>query len=352
MTTALFQDQIKDAYAKGGRVRILGTGSRAAWLPAHAGDSLSLAGYTGIIDYQPKELYLSARAGTPLADIRALLAAHGQMLAFEPPEIDHAGTLGGALATGWSGPRRPWGGAARDHVLGLTMLDGRGELLRFGGRVIKNVAGFDVSRLMVGSLGSLGAILDAHVKVMPLPETEIVLQQACGQSEAILLANRYSAAMPALTGAAWESGVLRLRLSGNASAVAAARQVIGGDDDPDGLAWFDTLRHFRLPFFDVTQPGMALWRLSLPPTAQSTLVGYPQIVDWGGGQRWLHAHVEATAVIQSAARSAGGYANCRRVNGPWPEATALDPIVAMLQRRLKAAFDPGAVFANPPPPLA
>ncbi|MBV8658992.1 MAG: glycolate oxidase subunit GlcE [Burkholderiales bacterium] len=347
-----FQNQIRDAYTKGRQLRIVGAASRQAWLPPTEGEALAVGAYTGIIDYQPHELYLSARAGTPLAAIRTLLAEHRQMLACEPPNIDQAGTLGGALATGWSGPRRPWSGAVRDHVLGLTMLDGRGELLRFGGRVMKNVAGFDVSRLMVGSLGSLGAILDVHIKVMPLPETELVLVQSCGQSEAILLANRYSAAALPLSGAAWEAGLLRLRLSGNASAVAAARQQIGGDEDLDGLAWFDALRDFRLAFFDQPAPGMALWRLSLPPTASSTLVGYPQVVDWGGGQRWLHAHVEATSIIQSAARSAGGYASCRRVNAPWPEPTFLLPTIATLQRRLKSAFDPGALFAHTPPPIA
>ncbi|MBV8122812.1 MAG: glycolate oxidase subunit GlcE [Paucibacter sp.] len=346
------QEQRREARAQGTTLIPMGAGSKRDWLPPREGKTLSLAGISGIIDYQPSELVIRARAGTPLREIETTLAERNQMLASEPPNLDGRSTLGGAVACGWSGPRRPWAGALRDQVLGVTMLNGTGELLRFGGSVIKNVAGFDVSRLMTGSMGTLGVILEANLKVVPRPPVDIVLALECGQAEGIRRANQASASAIPLAGAAWEAGVLRLRLSGAAAGVAVGRDILGGEEDHDGLAWFDALRHFRHAFFGQPAPGMILWRLSLPQAAPPLLVGYPQLVDWAGGQRWLLAHAEASSIVQAAASAAGGNASIRRVGTPWPQHSPLTPTIAALQQRLKRAFDPAGLFGNHLPPFA
>jgi glycolate oxidase FAD binding subunit len=346
------QAQIRDARAHGTAVIPMGAGSKRDWLPPRQGTPLSLAAHAGIIDYQPHELVIRARAGTPMQEIERTLAERNQILASEPPNFDGRSTLGGAMACGWSGPRRPWGGALRDQVLGVTMVNGAGELLRFGGSVIKNVAGFDVSRLMTGSMGTLGVILEANLKVVPRPPVDLVLALECGQAEGIRRANQASASSIPLAGAAWENGLLRLRLSGTAASVAVGRDILGGEEDHDGLAWFDALRHFRHAMFAQPAPGMILWRLSLPQAAPPLLVGYPQLMDWAGGQRWLQAHVEASSIVQAAATAAGGYASMRRVGTPWPAQPPLAPALHALQQRLKQAFDPAAVFGTQSPPFA
>jgi glycolate oxidase FAD binding subunit len=343
------QNQITAAAQHGEKMRVVGNGSKHGHIPAGKGKVLNVAQYAGIIDYLPNELVIRVRGGTPLAEIEAALAERKQMLAAEPPNFDMHSTIGGALACGWSGPRRPWAGALRDHVLGITMINGRGELLRFGGSVIKNVAGFDVSRLMVGSLGSLGVIVEASIKVVPRPEEEIVLGLPCGQADAIRLANQACASAIPVTGAAWENDVLRIRLSGNTAAVAAGRTRLGGHVDEDGSAWFDRLRHFRHALFATPRAGMTLWRLSLPPATPPLLVGYPQLIDWGGGQRWLLAHEDASSIIQAATQAAGGYASCRSTSGLWPQPAGLAPAIEALNQRIKLAFDPAGIFADAPP---
>ncbi|WP_265583839.1 glycolate oxidase subunit GlcE [Chitinimonas koreensis] len=321
-----------------------GNASKLAGLPPVMGEALTLAGHAGVIDYAPSELVVSVRAGTPVAELDALLAGSSQMLASEPPTFGGRATVGGALATGWSGPRRPWAGSLRDHLLGLTLVDGRGELLRFGGRVMKNVAGFDVARACVGGLGRFGAIVEAHLRVLPRPEAEQVLVFELSQAEAILRANQWSAAPLPLSGAAWADGLLRLRLSGNAVAVAAAVEQLGGEPDRDGLAWFDALRGRRRPLFDPPPAGMALYRLSLPQATPPLLVGYRQWIDWAGGLRWLHAPLDAAGVVQGAARLAGGHATRLHPHGL---AAPVPATVAAIQHRLRAAFDPAGILNRP-----
>lgn len=336
--------RLEDATARRQPLRIAGHGSKTAYLPASRHEKLEVGSYTGIIDYAPHERVISARAGTSLGEIDTLLRRQRQMLACEPPTFDGRASLGGALAAGWSGPRRPWAGALRDQVLGVSVVNGKGELLRFGGRVIKNVAGFDCSRLMVGSQGTLGIIVEAHLRVQPLPEKELVVALPCSQSEAIRRANQLSAAPLPLAGAAWEHEILRIRLAGTVAAVRAAQGQIGGDEDSDGADWFDALRQMRHPMFDAPPPSMALWRLSLPQSVPPVLVGYPQLVDWAGGQRWLIAPLEAARVIHAAARSAGGHAACWRSSGDWPARVGQSAAVIAIERRLKAAFDPGSIL--------
>ncbi|MFC4160984.1 glycolate oxidase subunit GlcE [Chitinimonas lacunae] len=345
--------QIQSAQATRRPLVVLGCGSKS-WHAAQAtGQQLVLADYRGIVDYQPTERVVTARAGTRLTDLQAELARHGQMLAAEPPTLGGQASLGGALACGWSGPRRPWAGALRDQVLGCTIINGQGQLLRFGGQVMKNVAGFDLSRLMVGSFGTLGVIVEASLRLAPRPETELVLRFELDQADAIRMMNHTAGSPFPLSGAAWERKILRLRLSGHASAVAAAAEQLGGDPDPEGLIWFARLADLRHPLFADPGQGMALWRLSLPSAAPPLLPGYPQLLDWGGALRWLVAPLEQSKVIRAAVEHQGGHATCLRQGSGGarlPRQHPLPPALAALQKRLKQAFDPAGIL-NPGAPL-
>ncbi|MBS0412550.1 MAG: glycolate oxidase subunit GlcE [Proteobacteria bacterium] len=344
--------QVRAAAAYRRPLRIVGGDTKAFYGRAVEGEVLSLAGHAGIIDYKPSELVITARAGTRLADIEALLDANGQMLAFEPPSTGPASTIGGVVAAGLSGPRRPFAGAVRDFVLGATILDGQGRRLRFGGTVFKNVAGFDAFRLMAGALGSLGVLLDISLRVAPRPRAEAALAFDMGWSEA---QGRIAALMRRplpLSGAAHHKGRLHLRLSGPEAAVAAARAELGGEADDAGF--WPGVRHMTLPVF---APPSGLWRLSLPPLASLDLpkdafgdieadVFADIFVDWGGAQRWLAAGQDPT-VVRTAAATAGGHATLFFGKAAVDEPFApLAPAVHALHRRLKAALDPAGVL-NP-----
>jgi glycolate oxidase FAD binding subunit len=319
-------------------------------------DLLDLRPYRGIIDYEASELVITARCGTPLAEIETVLAERGQFLAFEPPAFDGDPTIGGVIAAGLSGPRRIYAGAARDFVLGATLLDARGELLRFGGRVMKNVAGFDVSRLLCGSLGILGIITEVSLKVLPQPRAEATLRLEMSALEAIAAFNRWSGQPLPISGAAWSQGVAWLRLSGAASAVRAAHERLGGERvDPTSAAhWWNALRHCSHPIFNNSN----IWRLSLPDTTPPLDLPGELLIDWGGALRWHatdrhHADTQPSSAgahgteVREIASAAGGTAVCWR--GPAPPTGRfhpLQPAVATVHRRLKERFDPHGIF-NP-----
>jgi len=301
-----------------------------------------MSGYSGIVAYEPKELVLTVRAGTPLAHIESALAAERQMLAFEPPHFGEGATIGGAVATGLSGPRRPYAGAVRDFVLGTRIVNGKGEDLSFGGRVIKNVAGYDVSRLMAGALGTLGVITEISFKVLPRPNAEATLVLELDQASAITQANQWAGQPLPLSATAWQDGALRVRLSGAQSAVAAARAKIGGEPVEAGDYWRD-LREQRLAFF---AGGGPLWRLSLPQTAEPVATRDAQLVEWGGGVRWARGELDALT-LRSSAERLGGHATLfrggdRSVGVFHP----LRPALMKIHRRLKDAFDPAGIL-NP-----
>jgi len=279
-------DRIRAAHESATPLIIQGGGSKTFYGNADEGEILATRALTGVVDYQPKELVLTARAGTPLAEIEALLAEQQQMLAFEPPHygefplpnpLPQAGegandalpapkpinaTLGGSIATGLSGPRRPYAGAARDFVLGVRMIDGMGQPLRFGGQVIKNVAGYDVSRLMVGALGTLGLLTEVSLKVLPKPAAETTLQFELDEADAILKMNQWAGQPLPLSATSWHAGLLTVRLSGAASAVQAAQAKLGGEALKDATAFWQRLRDQATPFFD----KRPLWRLGVKPT--------------------------------------------------------------------------------------
>ena len=336
-------EQLQTATADATPLAIQGGGSKAFYGRICEGQPCQVGDHSGVIDYTPAELVISARAGTPLAELEAVLAKEGQMLAFEPPHFGTTATLGGTIACGLSGPRRPYAGAARDFVLGVNCINGKGELLRLGGQVMKNVAGYDLSRLLTGSLGTLAVLLEVHLKVLPRPEVEATLQQTCSADEAVLRCSHWAGQPLPLSGACHSDGQLYLRLSGSAQGVAAAAATIGGDSCDDGPGFWQALREQQLPFFQDDTP---LWRLSVPPAAAGIDIEGQQLLDWGGAQRWLKSQAPDVQ-IRDALTATGGHATLYR-NGDRSGAVfqPLPPGMLALQRRLKQSFDPAGIL-NP-----
>ncbi len=353
---AEWRARIGAAAASKAPLRIRGGGTKDFYGQAITGDVLDTRGYAGIIDYDPTELVMTARAGTPLDDIEQATRAAGQMLAFEPPRFDachpSAATLGGCVAAGLSGPRRPYGGAVRDLVLGVRILDGRGDDLTFGGRVMKNVAGFDVARLMTGSLGTLGVLLDISFKCLPAPKMEATRVFECSADDAIRWVNEWGGCPLPVSATCFHHRVLSVRLSGAPSAVAAASTRIGGDAllDPDaGAAFWRGVRDQTHPHFGAAvAAGAPLWRLAVKPTAPHADPLGDQLIEWGGGVRWVIGSDKSDgARLRAWAHQHGGHATLFRAADksdgafhPLPEA------IAALHRRLKAEFDPAGVL-NP-----
>jgi glycolate oxidase FAD binding subunit len=340
------REQVISAHQTRRPLRLRGSGTKDFYgEEAHEASSatvLDLRPYRGIVDYEPSELVITARCGTPLSEIESALSEHGQFLAFEPPAFGADPTLGGVVAAGLSGPRRMFAGAARDFVLGATLLDAHGETLRFGGQVMKNVAGFDVSRLLCGSLGILGIITEVSVKVLPRPRAEETTRFALTASQALEAFNRWSGQPLPISGAAWCAGEAWLRLSGAATAVRAARERLGGEPVEAQAAsqWWNSLRHLTHPIYN----NSTLWRVSVPEATPSLTVAGEPLIDWGGALRWYAGDVSR---LRELAVAAGGTAMCW--HGVVPRGTRfhpLSPTVATLHRRLKDRFDPHGIF-NP-----
>ena len=343
------QAQAKDAAARGAALRIRGGGSKDFYGNPPRGELLDTRGVAGIVAYEPSELVVTARGGTPLEELEAALAAKGQMLPFEPPRFGGAATLGGCVAAGLSGPRRASAGSARDYVLGAKLVDGRGELLAFGGQVMKNVAGYDVSRFLAGSLGTLGVIVEVSLKVLPVPPEERTLRFELPQAEALARLNAWGGRPLPVSASCWHAQTLHVRLSGAPSAVRAAAAKMGGDALPDAEAagLWTQVREQAHAFFAGDPP---LWRLSLPSTAKPLeLPGTPsaaQLIEWGGALRWARGAADPAAV-RAAAAAAGGHATLFRAQDKSAGAFApLSPVAARLHRELKRAFDPAGIF-NP-----
>jgi glycolate oxidase FAD binding subunit len=336
-------ETVREAAAHKRALRIRGGGTKDFYGGETRGDVLDTRACRGIVSYEPTELVITARAGTPLAEIDAALRAEGQMLAFEPPRFGEGATLGGCVATGLSGPRRVYAGAVRDFVLGVRVLDGSGNELRFGGQVMKNVAGYDVSRLMVGSLGTLGVLIEVSLKVLPLPVAEITLRREHSQTEALALMDGWSR-MPLPFSASCHAGnQLCFRLSGAEAGVRAAREKMGGEEVADGAAFWEKVREQRLEFFG--QPG-PLWRLSVRSSMPPLDLPGTQLIEWSGALRWLKSGA-GTATVRDAAAGAGGHATLFRAEDK--SAGAFHPLPAALMklhRRLKQNFDPAGIL-NP-----
>jgi glycolate oxidase FAD binding subunit len=333
-------DAVRGAAHARRKLRILGAGSKQFYPASIEGDELRVAGYSGIVDYDPAELVLTARAGTPLAEIEQALAAHGQMLAFEPPQFG-GGTLGGCVATGWSGPRRAYAGAVRDFVLGVQIVDGQGERLRFGGRVIKNVAGYDVSRLMVGAHGALGVLLEISLRVLP-GKHEITRQLSLDEASAIERVNSWAARGLPLSGSCHHAGILSVRLAGAPAVLDRVGKEIGGEVVQDGNQFWRSIRDQTAPFF---AKARELWRASVPPTAQHLNVGGEQLIEWGGALRWIATDLDAPA-LHAEVEARGGHSLLFRSSRAEAASLhpALRPALAKLHIELKRVFDPYAVL--------
>ncbi len=336
--------RIREAVETSVPLRIQGGGSKNFLGGMLAGELLEVSGYRGIVAYEPSELYLTARCGTSLREIDAVLAEQGQMLAFEPPHFG-AATIGGCVAAGLSGPRRQQAGAVRDFVLGVKLVDGRGQVLNFGGQVMKNVAGYDVSRLLAGSLGTLGWLAEMTLKVLPKPVAEQTLSFDMGQDEAITQLNRWAGQPLPLSASFWFDGRLVIRLSGARAAVEGAQKKLGGQPlDQAGSFWRSVREHEHAAF-----QGACLWRLALPATAAPMDLPGKLALEWKGSQRWLVSD-EAPTAIRQLAQAAGGHAvlfrapeSLRCLEGAF---SPLPPALLALHRRVKKVFDPQGIF-NP-----
>lgn len=339
--TAELVDRIRRAREAGTPFYVAGGDTKPFLGRPVQGESLSLRGHCGILRYEPTELVLTARSGTPLSEIHDLLDEQGQWLPFEPPSLGSLATLGGTIACGLSGPARPFLGAARDFVLGIRLLDGNGQILHFGGEVIKNVAGYDVSRFLVGAQGTLGVFLEVSLKVGPLPPASDTLVHEEAPDASIRRLCRLAAEPLPFTGACHDGERLFLRLSGSRSGVEAAAERIGGERLTEPDRFWQSVRERSHPFF--RRPG-PLWRLSLPPATLPPAPGEGELfIDWGGAQRWWRGTAEPS-VVWEWAKAVGGHAtlldSCR---------AQLQPLAAgllSLHKRLKAAFDPKGIL-NP-----
>ncbi len=353
---AVLVERVRAAQAANTPLAIAGQGSKAFYGGRVHGEPLDMTALAGISSYEPTELVVTARAGTPIAELEATLDEKGQCLPFEPPRFGDVaagrGTVGGMVATGLSGPSRASVGSLRDHVLGATLLNGRGEVLSFGGQVIKNVAGYDVSRLLAGSMGVLGAILEVSLKVLPLQPASATLRFELDEAAALKQLNAWGGQPLPISASAWWAGMLLIRLRGARAAVDAALARLGGERIADELAlpFWDGLRDHEDEFFTKARTavdsgsGVALWRLSLPQTAPAIKLPGEQLVEWGGGQRWWCSAAPAAAVREATQR-AGGHATLFR--GGDKSGGVFAPLSAPLMRihrELKREFDPAGVF--------
>lgn len=298
-------------------------------------EDLSLAGHEGIINYEPTELVITARAGTLLSTVEATLASEGQMLAFEPPGYGNAATLGGTIACNLSGPARPFNGAARDFVLGCTILNGKAEKLSFGGEVMKNVAGYDVSRLMTGAMGTLGVLLDVSLKVLPVPDVTITLTQEVGLRRALDKCHIWSQYDLPVSATAYDGDTLFVRLSGSEKAIEATRATIGGDEYPGAKSFWQKLKQHQLNYFDSSKP---LWRCSLASDAEASNIEGKWFIEWNGACRWYTGNASEEQIRNYCSQN-GGHATLYRGSSTHLH-HPLGSSIHKLHTSLKNAFDP------------
>jgi glycolate oxidase FAD binding subunit len=347
-------EQVRAAQATETALEIRGHGSKAFYGGPITGEPLDIGGLAGISSYEPTELVVTVRAGTPIEELEAVLAEQGQCLPFEPPRFAGSargrGTVGGLVAAGLAGPARASSGGVRDFVLGATLLNGRAEVLSFGGQVMKNVAGYDIARLMAGSLGILGVILEMSLKVLPIAPATATLRFELGEAAALQQLNAWGGQPLPINASAWWDGMLLVRLRGAQAAVAAAVARLGGERIDDTLAtpFWDGLRDQGDEFFARAQAGTAtgssLWRLSVPQTAAPIALPGEQLIEWGGAQRWWNT-AAGPATVREVALRAGGHATVFRggdkAGGVFAPLTA--PL-ARIHRELKREFDPAGLF--------
>jgi glycolate oxidase FAD binding subunit len=331
--------QVAAVAAAGGAVEIVGSGSKRFYGEQIEALPLEVAAHSGVIDYDPAELVITLRGGSKLRDVEALLAQNRQMFGFEPPHFGADATIGGMVASGLAGPRRAFAGSIRDFVLGAKLLDGNGQVLKFGGRVIKNVAGFDLSRVLVGSLGTLGVILEVSIRVVPMCETEATLAfRHDSADEHIRWIIQLGSEPPPISASLWTGGNSHLRLSGSEQGVRHAAGQLGGDAvDPQ----WDVVREQNHEFFAAGQP---LTRISLPPACGDLSPPAPQMIEWGGAQRWLCGEVDIESLRAQAGAEGGSVCAYSGHGGVIPVFHPPAPALLKLQRSIKSSFDAGDIF--------
>ena len=368
-------DAVRQAAADGRILRLRGGGSKDFWGQSLTGEVLDTRAYQGIVSYEPSELVVTVRCGTPLAELEAALAEKGQCLAFEPPHFGqgsaNGATVGGMVAAGLSGPARATAGAVRDYVLGARFINGLGENLTFGGQVMKNVAGYDVSRLMAGSWGTLGLITEVSLKVLPVAPAEATLMiPGLAQGPALDLLHRWGGQPLPLNASTWVrdttaqpvADVLFVRLRGAVAAVQSAIGKMSADATALGAQvqqMAEAAQDWRasgeqtLPFFDAPSPDACLWRLSVPQTAPVLDLPYATYIEWQGAQRWLWAPATAAVSLRELAQLVGGHATVFRASAARAAAdktvgvnTPLEPVQQRIQQQLQKQFDPKGVFAT------
>jgi len=357
-------DQVKAAAAARRPLRISGGDTKAFYGQPTTGAALSTTAWQGIVSHEPSELVVTVRAGTPLTELEVALAEKGQCLPFEPPRYGAASTIGGVVASGLAGPARASAGGVRDYVLGVQFINGRGDWLTFGGQVMKNVAGYDVSRVMAGSLGTLGVITDVSLKVLPVAPAEATLVFTLSQHDALEQMHRWGGQPLPLNASCWvrdetQAGspeLLFLRLRGAVAAVESASERLireaGGqrmDNAQAGSDWA-ACRDQSLPFFAAAAPDLCLWRLSVPQTTPVLPLPYAQLIEWQGAQRWLWAPAAAAAELRAAAAAVNGHATLFRAGADGapgvPRFDRSSAAIEAITQRLRAEFDPAGIF-NP-----
>jgi glycolate dehydrogenase FAD-binding subunit len=344
------QQQVQQAFEEKTALSIVGGNSKSFYgrsAPSAPAERLEVSGHSGVLNYEPTELVITARAGTPLREIEELLEENGQMLPFEPPAFSENASIGGTIACNLSGPRRAYAGAARDFLLGCKIINGKGEILSFGGEVMKNVAGYDVSRLMAGAMGTLGVLLEVSLKVLPTAEMQSTQLFRCSASEALDRMHAWSQTPLPISASSHHDSILRVRLSGATDAVKAAVDAVAGETMTDADQYWQQLKEQQLDFFAGEKP---LWRISLASDAES--IGLPSdyegddcLYEWGGALRWLKSDVPAE-LIQRAVAELDGHAVLFRQHG---HGSVFQPLATGLMRihqNLKQAFDPENIL-NP-----
>ncbi len=334
--------RIRDAAEHKTALQLLGGNTKAWYGRDIQATPLCLAGHSGVVEYEPSELYITARCGTPLSTIEQVIAEENQMLPFEPPHFGATATLGGAIAAGLAGPRRISGGAVRDCMLGAEIINGKGEYLCFGGKVMKNVAGYDASRLMCGALGTLGALMSVTLRLLPRPQCEQTMVMAETPADAIRKMNAWARTPMPITATFHDGENLHVRLTGSSSAIEKCRDEIGGDRIESSAPLWDRVREQT---HEVFAPGAPLWRVRVPPSTAPLDLPEPCAMEWNGALRWYSTQAEA-ATVRTVAREAGGQA-CR-FRGPAIEQVfhPLPPALLKIHERLKHAFDPAGIL-NP-----
>lgn len=336
------QQRVTDAINSKTALKIVGGNSKAFYGRETEGEILDVSDHSGILNYEPTELVATVRAGTKLSELEQALSAQGQMLPFEPPHLGEGATVGGTVATNLSGPRRPFGGAVRDHVLGVKIINGKGEILHFGGEVMKNVAGYDLSRLMAGAMGTLGVLLEASFKVIPVAEKDLTLYRNCSIDTAISTMNEWASRPYPISAGVFDGENLYIRFSGSENAVEAARKKFGGDELNDANNFWLRIKEQQHAFFDGDSP---LWRLSVAPASNHIELPGKTLVDWAGAQRWYKGEASADSIRQATMKS-GGHAVMFRDGDRNLAFQHLDTVIKRLHKNLKQAMDPNSIF-NP-----